>query len=84
MSSDFSAGWAAGPDRARRHPGARGAGVALFAFALFFGQAVGVHLAGQVIESNGYTPVFVIAALGLVLLALRFSAWIRRRQLVGN
>tara|TARA_B100000676_G_scaffold282956_1_gene309262 strand:+ start:5055 stop:6197 length:1143 start_codon:yes stop_codon:yes gene_type:complete len=65
-------------------PGARGAGVALFAFSLFFGQAVGVHLAGQVIESNGYIPVFVIAAVGLVLLALGFSAWIRRRQLVGN
>ena len=57
-------------------PGARGAGVALFAFSLFFGQALGVYLAGGAIERYGFAPVFVISALGLLMLGLRFSAWV--------
>ncbi|HJQ60529.1 MAG TPA: MFS transporter [Vineibacter sp.] len=59
-------------------PAARGAGVALFATALFFGQSLGVALAAPVIDRFGATPVFVAAAVGLPLLAWALAASLRR------
>jgi MFS transporter, YNFM family, putative membrane transport protein len=61
-------------------PGSRGAAVALFAFALFFGQALGVSGAGVTIETFGYAPTFIFAGVGLAILGWRFSAWITRSQ----
>ena len=61
-------------------PGARGAGVAMFAFALFFGQALGVELGGASIESVGFATTFIVCGVGLVLLGWSFGAWITRQH----
>ena len=50
-------------------PEERGSVVALFATFLFLGQASGVWLAAQVVDSAGLAPVFLAAAAGLALLA---------------
>ena len=60
-------------------PESRGAAVALFAFCLFGGQSVGVWLASNLVDAIGTRPVFAIAALGLLALALEF-----RRRLAGR
>lgn len=65
-------------------PGARGAGVALFAFALFFAQALGVTMVGafidsEVIQSTGFAPLFCTVGVALALLAWTFAGWIARR-----
>lgn len=65
-------------------PGARGAGVALFAFALFFAQAIGVNMVGEFIDSElmqstGFAPLFCTVGVALVLLAWTFARWIARR-----
>jgi len=59
-------------------PEARGGALALFACALFTGQSLGVWLASRVVDTAGAQPVFVIAALGLFVLASDF-----RRRLAG-
>jgi len=51
-------------------PDARGSAVALFATFYFLAQAVGVYLAGMVIDRYGVAPVFLTAA--VLLLALGF------------
>ena len=53
-------------------PEARGGSLALFACSLFTGQSAGVWLASQVVDTAGARPVFVVAAIGLSLLALDF------------
>jgi len=53
-------------------PEARGAALALFACSLFTGQSVGVWLASHAVDAGGARPVFLVAAVGLVLLALDF------------
>jgi predicted MFS family arabinose efflux permease len=53
-------------------PEARGAALALFACSLFTGQSVGVWLASHAVDTGGARPVFLVAAVGLVLLALDF------------
>ena len=53
-------------------PEARGGALALFACSLFTGQSAGVWLASQAVDSAGARPVFVVAAIGLALLALDF------------
>ena len=53
-------------------PEARGAALALFACSLFTGQSVGVWLASSAVDAAGARPVFVAAAVGLLLLALDF------------
>jgi len=53
-------------------PATRGAALAIFACSLFTGQSVGVWLASQVVDAAGARPVFVVAAIGLLLLALDF------------
>jgi predicted MFS family arabinose efflux permease len=53
-------------------PEARGGALALFACSLFTGQSAGVWLASHVVDAAGARPVFVVAALGLLALALDF------------
>lgn len=58
-------------------PAARGAAISLFAFALFFGQALGVAASGQVAMSLGYAFLFIAAGGGLLALALWFASTLR-------
>ena len=60
-------------------PDSRGAAVSLFAFCLFGGQSAGVWLASIAVDAAGTRPVFIVAAIGLPLLALDF-----RRRLAGH
>ena len=60
-------------------PESRGAAVALFAFCLFSGQSAGVWLASNAVDTAGTRPVFIVAAIGLPLLALDF-----RRRLAAH
>jgi predicted MFS family arabinose efflux permease len=53
-------------------PEARGGSLALFACSLFTGQSAGVWLASHAVDAAGARPVYVVAALGLALLALDF------------
>lgn len=53
-------------------PEDRGSAVALFATALFLGQASGVWLAARVVDTAGMVPVFIAAATGLAVLAALF------------
>jgi predicted MFS family arabinose efflux permease len=53
-------------------PEARGGSLALFACSLFTGQSAGVWLASHAVDAAGARPVYVIAAVGLLLLALDF------------
>jgi predicted MFS family arabinose efflux permease len=53
-------------------PATRGAALAIFACSLFTGQSVGVWLASQTVDAVGARPVFIAAAIGLLLLALDF------------
>lgn len=50
-------------------PGARGTAVSLFAFSLFIGQGIGIALLGLVVDGPGYVLAFIIAGVGMVLLA---------------
>ena len=59
-------------------PEARGGALALFACSLFTGQSAGVWLASHAVDETGARPVFLVAAVGLSLLALDF-----RRRLAG-
>jgi predicted MFS family arabinose efflux permease len=56
-------------------PGARGTAVALFAFSLFVGQAVGTSVAGFAIRTVGYTAAFT----GVGILLLILSRWFASR-----
>lgn len=60
-------------------PAARGTAVALFAFCLFGGQALGVSLAGWVFDRWGATPLLLVPALSLPLLGWAFARALRRR-----
>lgn len=53
-------------------PEARGGALALFACSLFLGQSLGVWLASHVVDAAGARPVYAIAGLGLIALALDF------------
>jgi len=50
-------------------PEARGAAVSLFAFFFFMGQAAGPQLLGAIVQDRGYQTAFVVAGIGLVVLA---------------
>lgn len=56
-------------------PEARGLAMSLFAFTLFVSQSVGVAVAAPVMDRYGAQPIFLAAALVLLLAA----AWFRRR-----
>ena len=60
-------------------PESRGLAVSLFAFSLFTGQSAGVALAAPVVDRYGGRPVFLLAAVIILLIAYRF-----RRQLLGR
>jgi MFS transporter, YNFM family, putative membrane transport protein len=59
-------------------PHARGAGVATFATALFFGQSLGVAVAAPIVDRLGAAPVFAVVALGLPLTGLVLASCLRR------
>ena len=61
-------------------PEARGLSVSLFAIVLFTGQAVGVALAGWVLDRWGGTPVFLAAAGGMLVIVLWFRLQLLRRN----
>jgi len=54
-------------------PGARGTGLAVFAFSLFMGQTAGVAAAGRLIPGTGYPAVFAAAGVLLFLLSRVFA-----------
>ncbi|MFL6695335.1 MAG: MFS transporter [Ramlibacter sp.] len=60
-------------------PSARGTAVALFAFSLFFGQAVGVSLAGYAFDHLGRSSMLVGPAIALPLVGWAFSRALRNR-----
>jgi predicted MFS family arabinose efflux permease len=57
----------------------RGAGMALFATCFYFGQSVGVAVAGVAAEAWGTTPLLVGACLLIVPAGLAFARLRRRR-----
>jgi predicted MFS family arabinose efflux permease len=60
-------------------PAARGTAVALFAFCLFVGQAIGVSVAGTLFDRFGPTPLLLLPALALPLAGWGFAHALRRR-----
>ncbi len=58
----------------------RGAAMSLWAFMLFFGQGCGVLIFGKMIDTYGYTIVFMSAGLGMTLLGIWFQNRIRILQ----
>ena len=61
-------------------PAARGTAVALFAFCLFMGQAIGVSVAGYTFDNVGAAPLLLAPALALPLVGWGFARALRRRQ----
>lgn len=61
-------------------PSMRGTAMALFAFCLFLGQAIGVSLAGSTFDAWGPLPLLLVPALALPLTGWVFGAAIRRRN----
>ncbi len=61
-------------------PDARGTAVALFATSFFTGQGFGVAAAAPIIDHYGATPIFLIAAVTLPVLALLFAGAVQRKQ----
>jgi predicted MFS family arabinose efflux permease len=57
-------------------PEERGSAVALFATFLFLGQASGVWLGAQIVDTAGLAPLFVAAAVGLAALTVLFRAYL--------
>ena len=62
-------------------PEARGTAVALFVFNLFVGQGLGTVAFGRVVDSYGYVPCFVMAALAIALLCFWFIYQKKRIEL---
>ena len=60
-------------------PEARGTAVAWFASCLFMGQAVGVAIAGMLVDAAGAVWIFGSSALLLPVLGLAFGAALRRK-----
>jgi predicted MFS family arabinose efflux permease len=60
-------------------PETRGLALAIFAAALFVGQAIGVALCGSLVDAVGYGPVFVAAGLLLLGLAAAFRTALPKR-----
>jgi len=61
-------------------PESRGSALALFAFSLFTGQAVGVAIASRFVDSHGTTPVFLAAGVGVAVLAFVFERQLAARR----
>jgi predicted MFS family arabinose efflux permease len=60
-------------------PAMRGTGMSLFAFSFFFGQAIGVWLAGQAFDRLGAAPLLLAPALVLPLAGWAFARALKRR-----
>jgi MFS family permease len=60
-------------------PTMRGTGMALFAFALFNGQAIGVSLAGFAYDHGGPLPLLLVPAVALPLVGWAFARALLRR-----
>jgi predicted MFS family arabinose efflux permease len=60
-------------------PAVRGTAVSLFASCLFAGQAVGVTLAGLLVDRFGFTPLLWLAAVALPLAGIGFARALHRR-----
>lgn len=60
-------------------PAARGTAVALFAFSLFIGQAIGVTLGGAAFDRYGAAPLLLAAAVALPLAGGFFARALHRR-----
>jgi predicted MFS family arabinose efflux permease len=65
-------------------PKARGTAIAVFAFALFMGQASGVAVCGLIIRAVHYEWTFVAMGVGLVALGVWFGRRIKARQLAAT
>ena len=61
-------------------PATRGTGMALFAFAFFNGQAIGVSLAGYAYDHAGPLPLLVVPGLVLPVLGCAFAWALQRRR----
>jgi YNFM family putative membrane transporter len=61
-------------------PEARGTAVAIFSSALYLGQTAGVAAGGIVIDRLTAVPLFLVAAAGLLALALWFARQLKRRR----
>jgi MFS transporter, YNFM family, putative membrane transport protein len=61
-------------------PEARGTAVSLFACCLFLGQSIGVSIAAWVVDRFAAPVVFMVSAIGLLLLGLAFATLIQRRH----
>jgi predicted MFS family arabinose efflux permease len=61
-------------------PATRGTAVALFAFCLFVGQALGVTLAGWAFDRWGYAPMLLGPAIALPLAGWWFARELQRRS----
>lgn len=60
-------------------PAARGTSVALFVFSLFFGQALGVSLAGYAFDHLGSATMLLVPAVALPLAGWAFSRALHAR-----
>jgi YNFM family putative membrane transporter len=60
-------------------PASRGLAISLFAFCYFLGQAAGVAACGWAVDAFGYTPVFVVDGVMLLVTALAFRATLAKR-----
>jgi YNFM family putative membrane transporter len=65
-------------------PEARGTAVAIFSSALYLGQTLGVAINGVIFDRFTAVPVFLIAAAGLLALALWFARALKRRAGTGT
>jgi predicted MFS family arabinose efflux permease len=63
-------------------PERRGAAVSAFASCFFLGQSVGVGIAGRLVERVGTSNIMLIGAIGVLLVAIRFSRRLRSKPVV--
>lgn len=61
-------------------PATRGSAIAVFAFSLFTGQAIGVTIDGLLVDNFGYQPMFIFTGIGLLLLAIFLARDISSRE----
>ncbi len=61
-------------------PSARGSAMSAFAFCLFFGQAIGVSLAGFAFDHGGPAPLLLGPAVALPLVGWGFAHGLKRRS----
>jgi MFS transporter, YNFM family, putative membrane transport protein len=65
-------------------PEARGSALALFAFCLFVGQAIGVPIAAPIVDRYGAVPIFLFAAVFLPVLSWYFAWALQRHRFAGG